>query len=98
MLEQAAAAFHFLRPWWLVALIPTALILSLIARRDRVDVQWSGVIAPNLLKHMIVTPPRRWHIRPPYLVGLALVLMATAIPYTKLGSEFMPPLDEGTLL
>ena len=28
----------------------------------------------------------------------ALVLMATAIPYTKLGSEFMPPLDEGTLL
>lgn len=28
----------------------------------------------------------------------ALVLMATAIPYAKLGSEFMPPLDEGTLL
>lgn len=28
----------------------------------------------------------------------ALVLMATAIPYAKLGSEFMPPLEEGTLL
>ncbi|GAB2519115.1 efflux RND transporter permease subunit [Lysobacter humi (ex Lee et al. 2017)] len=32
------------------------------------------------------------------LAAAALVLMATAIPYAKLGSEFMPPLDEGTLL
>jgi Cu(I)/Ag(I) efflux system membrane protein CusA/SilA len=28
----------------------------------------------------------------------ALVLAATAIPATRLGSEFMPPLDEGTIL
>ena len=32
------------------------------------------------------------------LAAAALVLMATAIPYARLGSEFMPPLDEGTLL
>jgi len=32
------------------------------------------------------------------LVGAALVLLATAYPYRQLGSEFMPPLDEGDLL
>ncbi len=98
MLEQAAAAFHFLRPWWLVALIPTALILSLIARRDRVDVQWSGVIAPNLLKHMIVTPPRRWHIRPPYLVGLALVLSIVALAGPTWRRELPPFVEDKAAL
>jgi len=79
MLEQAIAAFHFLRPWWLLALVPTALILFVITRRDSVDLQWRGVIAPNLLKHMIVTPQRRWHIKPAYLVGLALALGIIAV-------------------
>jgi Ca-activated chloride channel homolog len=74
MLEQAVVAFHFLRPWWLLALLPTALIVLLISRRDRVDLQWGSVIAPGLLEHMIISPQRRWHIKPPYLVALALVL------------------------
>src|SRR5262245_29250472 len=51
-----ATAFHFLRPWWLLALVPTALLLALILRRERPEVQWSGVIAPHLLRHLIVTP------------------------------------------
>ena len=32
------------------------------------------------------------------LLLAALVLAATALPLTRIGSEFMPPLDEGTLL
>ncbi len=32
------------------------------------------------------------------LVASGLLLLLTAIPYTRIGSEFMPPLDEGTLL
>ena len=32
------------------------------------------------------------------LVLAAVVLAATALPLTRIGSEFMPPLDEGTLL
>jgi Ca-activated chloride channel homolog len=74
MLEQAFMAFHFLRPWWLLALLPTVLIVLLISHRDRIELQWGGVIAPPLLKHMIVNPQQRWHIKPPYLVALALVL------------------------
>lgn len=32
------------------------------------------------------------------LVASGLLLLLTVIPYTRIGSEFMPPLDEGTLL
>ncbi len=37
---------------------------------------------------------KRW-----WIIGAAvLIVVATYIPYSKLGSEFMPPLDEGDLL
>src|SRR5262249_4015088 len=74
LMPDAATAFHLLRPWWLLALVPTALVLALILRRDRPEVQWGGVIAPHLLKHLIVTPQGRWRIRPVWLVGAALAL------------------------
>src|SRR6185436_106867 len=32
------------------------------------------------------------------LIGAALILGATIIPFRKLGSEFMPPLNEGAIL
>ncbi len=45
-------------------------------------------------------PVLDWVLRHPWLtLGLSgLLLLLTAIPYTRIGSEFMPPLDEGTLL
>ncbi|HJS61819.1 MAG TPA: VWA domain-containing protein [Pseudolabrys sp.] len=93
MFEQAVEAFHFLRPWWLLALVPTGLILALISRRDSVDLQWRGVIAPSLLKHMIVTPQRRWHIKPSYLIALALGLGAVALAGPTWRRE-LPPFVE----
>ncbi|HET9012001.1 MAG TPA: efflux RND transporter permease subunit, partial [Gemmatimonadaceae bacterium] len=45
-------------------------------------------------------PVLRWALahRGPVIVGAAVVLILTIIPYAKVGSEFMPPLDEGTIL
>ncbi|MBW8373143.1 CusA/CzcA family heavy metal efflux RND transporter [Stenotrophomonas sp.] len=45
-------------------------------------------------------PVLDWVLRHPRLtLGLSgLLLLLTAIPYARIGSEFMPPLDEGTLL
>src|SRR5262245_61545264 len=93
MFEQALTQFHFLRPWWLLALLPTALILTLILRRDSVERQWSGVIAPSLLRHMVVTPQRRWQITPSYLVGLALALGVIALAGPTWRRE-LPPFVE----
>ena len=45
-------------------------------------------------------PVIAWALRYPWRVvaGAALVLIATVLPWSRLGSEFMPPLDEGSLL
>jgi Ca-activated chloride channel family protein len=88
-----AIAFHFLRPWWLVALVPTALALALILRRDRPEVQWGGVIAPHLLKHLIVTPQGHWRIRPVWLVAAALTLAIIALAGPTWQRE-LPPFVE----
>ncbi len=37
---------------------------------------------------------RRW----PVIAGVVAILMLTLIPYSRIGSEFMPPLNEGTIL
>ena len=54
----------------------------------------------NRFLHFIHSPLLRGAIRVRWLVLLAALglLGATAIPLSKLGSEFMPPLDEGDIL
>ena len=45
-------------------------------------------------------PVAAWSLRKPWVVmGAAFAMLMATIPvYSRLGSEFMPPLDEGTLL
>ncbi len=57
----------------------------------------------NPLNRMLIAgyrPLLEWVLRFPRLtlVLAGIVLLLTAIPYARLGSEFMPLLDEGTLL
>jgi len=50
--------------------------------------------------HRIYEPACRFVLRrPKTVIAAALVAMAVSVPvYFKLGSEFMPPLNEGTML
>ncbi|MBS1198200.1 MAG: heavy metal efflux pump, CzcA family [Proteobacteria bacterium] len=50
--------------------------------------------------HRIYEPPCRFVLRHPWAtIAASVLLFATTIPiYMKLGSEFMPPLREGTIL
>ncbi|MEK9145546.1 MAG: efflux RND transporter permease subunit, partial [Elusimicrobiota bacterium] len=45
-------------------------------------------------------PPCRWVLRHPYktIAGALLLVLSTVPVYLRLGSEFMPPLNEGTIL
>ena len=45
-------------------------------------------------------PPARWVLKHPLLtIGIAVLVVIATIPaYRKLGHEFMPPLNEGTIL
>lgn len=66
--------FHFIRPLWLL-LLPAALALGWWWRRRNDPLQrWKGLIAPHLLRHLVVGDVGGWHPRPIHFVGAVLVL------------------------
>jgi len=74
----ALTDFHFLRPLWLLAIIPAVAIYVLIRRRQDVTRQWRGLIAPHLLPHLIEGSGQGSRLRPILLVVLAAATGAVA--------------------
>lgn len=72
------SAFHFIRPLWLLLLIPGVLLPALWLRRQDLSRQLEGVIAAHLLRHLLVTPQERQRLRPVHLLGAVLVLGGVA--------------------
>jgi Ca-activated chloride channel family protein len=74
--------FHFLRPEWLLVLLPTAALLWVVSRGEDARTRWRDVIAPHLLDHLVVGRREGWRVRPVHLtVGLlALGAVAAAGP------------------
>lgn len=65
---NALELFHFLRPWWLLALAPVILLtLSLWYQKHRAR-QWQQMVAPELLKYLLDGQTTR--IKPFYLIAL----------------------------
>jgi Ca-activated chloride channel homolog len=94
MPEAADISFHLLRPLWLVALVPVAAVMLLVLWRQSPQAQWGGVIAPHLLRNLIVQPDSRSRGIPPvYLVatGMALGIIALSGPTWR---RELPPFVE----
>ena len=74
------AGFHFLRPAWLLLLLPAAVLTwSLLKSLDPVQ-SWRRVIAPELLKHLLLKDEtRRGRFRPTHVVALAWLLCILAL-------------------
>ena len=49
-------AFHFIRPWWLLALVPAAVIAVILWRQRDSSRIWGRIIAKDLLPHLTGTP------------------------------------------
>lgn len=71
--------FHFLRPWWLVAIVPAALLIIGLWRRQYQAQSWQQLIAPDLLPYLL--DGKTTHINPRYLLGLLLgwIIACTAL-------------------
>ena len=93
MHDAAAIPFHLLRPLWLAALVPVAIVLALVLWRQSPEAQWGGVIARHLLKNLIVQPGRRWSVNPAYLVATGLVLAIVGLSGPTWKRE-LPPFVE----
>lgn len=50
---DALSQLHFLRPLWLLALVPCVLLAWLLWRQRGQEGDWSRVVAPELLSHLI---------------------------------------------
>ncbi len=73
------SAFHFLRPWWLLAFIPLVLCVLYLKRLRDPVVQWDKTIAPHLLKALVVSGGARHWFNPVSFSLLAIVLAVVAL-------------------
>jgi len=71
--------FQFLRPWWLVALLPGALIWWLIRRSNDPQRIHKELIAPHLLKHLVIGKTKKEIIRPLHLFPVAWLVLVIAM-------------------
>ena len=72
--------FHFLRPAWLLLLIPAAFLVWSVYQRSDSLRAWKKVISPHLLEHLLTredSETRHW--RPVYMLGVAWLLGITAL-------------------
>src|SRR5215469_1864863 len=90
LLFTRVRSFHF-RPRWLCRVANAALA-------GRIHEEQHHPISRTLIR--LYEPVVSWSLRRKWLViGGAMALIVAAIPVSwKLGAEFMPPLDEGSLL
>jgi Ca-activated chloride channel homolog len=83
--------FHFIRPYFLLALIPMLLLTYLLLRRHNISELWGKVIAPHLLDHLLIESGKKSALRPHHLFIFAgfLSIFALAGPtYKKEASPF----------
>ncbi len=74
--------FHFLRPWWLAAMVPLAVLIWLWVRRHRTGSGWETSIDPGLLAVLLQDNQRqagRW-LGLLVALGLALACLGLAGP------------------
>lgn len=79
---DALAAFHFLRPLWLLALLPAAALWLLERHSSDALQQWRRVIDPALLPYLLVGTDRHERITPSdwLFVGWIIATLAVAGP------------------
>jgi Ca-activated chloride channel family protein len=88
-------ALHFLRPWWLVAIVPAIALWLFIRRRTDASQRMRRVIAPHLLSHLTVGGDTRARLQPVHLVSGFIVLGAIGTAGPTCERE-IPPFTEDT--
>ncbi|VTR91239.1 Tetratricopeptide TPR_4 OS=Cyanothece sp. CCY0110 GN=CY0110_28164 PE=4 SV=1: VWA_2 [Gemmata massiliana] len=76
------AEFHFLRPWWLLAVVPAGALTWRLWATEDAGRAWRKLVAPHLLPHLLTGREERGWFRPVtvLLVGWVLATIALAGP------------------
>jgi Ca-activated chloride channel family protein len=73
------AEFHFLRPAWLLMLLPLALLWWQLQRGNRRAGNWHTVVDPHLLSTLLTSDGPPDTRRAPYLLGIAWLVLVLAL-------------------
>jgi Ca-activated chloride channel homolog len=90
--------FHFLRPWWLLALVPTAFVGWRLWAVSDAARSWRGVVAPHLLKHLLVGAEKKSRITPVVLLVVGWVVAVFALAGPTWEREPAPFADDSATL
>lgn len=90
--------FHFIRPWWLTALLPLAALVWMIRRRQSAAQAWRAVIAPHLLPFLVSGTSRRTWMSPLALIAIGWGLTTIAIAGPTWRREPAPFAEETAVL
>ena len=90
MFDLILSNFHFLRPQWLWALVPTLACYVVLSRRLDPKRQWGRLIAPHLLAHLEVDAAERFRVRPLHLTTIAMLLGTLAVAGPTWSREISP--------
>ena len=71
--------FHFLRPWWLLAMLPAAAMWWVIFRRDDSKHLWQQWVEPVLLDALMRKGGKRQRLRPIHVLGLFWIVTVLAL-------------------
>ena len=87
-------SFQFLRPGWLVLIIPGCWLVFRLHQRWKKRTDWSGVVEPHLLELLLVEARgiRRTWI--PWMLSLMLILVLTAMAGPVLEKRSVPVLKK----
>jgi Ca-activated chloride channel family protein len=70
---------HFLRPWWLLALLPALLLVWAIRQRQDAARPWRGLVAPHLLPHLLTRGGPQRRLQPAHLLLCVWLLSTLAV-------------------
>src|SRR5690349_15583561 len=90
--------FHFIRPWWLLALLPLALLVWSIHRRQNAAQSWHGIIAPHLLPFLLSGQAQHARVSPLLFISLGWLMSVIAIAGPTWQREPAPFADETAAL
>jgi Ca-activated chloride channel homolog len=90
--------FHFLRPWWLLALIPALWLVWMICRHQDAARPWRGVIVDHLLPYLLVAGGPRRRLQPVHLLLLIWFLAILSLSGPTWQREPAPFADDEAAL
>ena len=91
--------FHFMRPWWLLSLVPLFLFYRTMVEKDDVLQQWRGHMSPKVIEHLTLKDQQSRRFTPKKIFAVFAIISTLVMAgpsWTKKASPFF--VDESVLV